>query len=153
MWPHRPNFLMPANQFVSSKGAWRGHGEVRGGQNSCAKFFGMFVNFVWPSKLASTPPWYVFLIQTIEGNCICFYSLAKLANIPQGKKVGKHTPQIGGLLLSFLGAIMIIFLRRPSLISFPAAVIIILSPPPSLSTLFASIIIILSRRQRNTVTP
>ena len=56
----------------------------------------MFVNFVWPSKLANIAPCYVFWIQIIEGNFIFSNSLAKLANIPQGKKVDTPPPQIWG---------------------------------------------------------
>jgi hypothetical protein len=52
----------------------------------------MFVNFVWPAKLANIPPCYVFLIQIIEGNCIFNHSLATLANMVQDQNVDKHTP-------------------------------------------------------------
>ena len=54
----------------------------------------MFANIVWPPKLANIPPYYVFLIQIIDGNCIFGHSLAsipqdkKLANIPPSKVVG-----------------------------------------------------------------
>ena len=48
--------LTPANQFLVQKV----RGAVRAGQKSCAILFGMFVNFVWPSKLANIPPCYVF---------------------------------------------------------------------------------------------
>ena len=58
---------------------------------------GMFANIVWPPKLANIRPCCVLLIYTINGNCIFSNSLAKLANMPQGKKVGKHTsPQPWG---------------------------------------------------------
>ena len=58
----------------------------------------MFANMGWPPKLANIPPCYVFLIQIIYGNCIFGHSLAKLANMVQGKTVGKHTPlKSGGL--------------------------------------------------------
>ena len=73
--------------------------EVRGGQNSCVKWFGMFSNFVSPSKLANIPHCHVFLIQLFEGNCIFSRSLAKLGNIPRRKFWGKHPPlKSGGLV-------------------------------------------------------
>ena len=53
---------------------------------------GMFANIVWPPKLANGRPCYIFLIQNIDGSNIFSYSLAKLANIPQAKNVGKHIP-------------------------------------------------------------
>ena len=60
----------------------------------------MFVNLVWPPKLANIPPCYVYLIyliQIMEGNCVFTHSLAKLANMVQDTKVDKHTPQaVGG---------------------------------------------------------
>ena len=52
----------------------------------------MFANIVWPKKMANIPPCYVFLIHIINGNCIFSYSLTKMANMDQDKKVGKHTP-------------------------------------------------------------
>ena len=57
----------------------------------------MFVNLVWPPKLAKVPPRYVFLLQIIDGNCIFSHALAKLANMVQDKKIDKHTfPQPWG---------------------------------------------------------
>ena len=57
----------------------------------------MFANIVWPPKLANIPPCYVLSIQNIYGSFIFSHSLAKLANMPQVQKVGKHTPlQIWG---------------------------------------------------------
>ena len=47
----------------------------------------MFANIVWPPKLANIPP--CILIKIIDGNSIFSHSLAKVANMPQGKKVGK----------------------------------------------------------------
>ena len=62
----------------------------------------MFANIVWPPKLANIPSCCVFVIQIIYGNCIFSHSLAKLANMPQGKKVGKHiTPSRGGWNTAF----------------------------------------------------
>ena len=52
----------------------------------------MFANIVRPPKLANILPCYIFLKQIIDGNCMIGHSLAKLVNIPQDKKVGKHTP-------------------------------------------------------------
>ena len=52
----------------------------------------MFANIVCPPKLANILPFYLFLIQVIDGNCMFSHSLAKLANMAQDKKVGKHTP-------------------------------------------------------------
>ena len=50
------------------------------------------------SSTCNLSPFYLFLIRVIDGNCIFSNSLALLANIPQGKKVGKHTPlKSGGL--------------------------------------------------------
>ena len=37
-------------------------------------------------------PFYVFVILIIRGYCLFSHLLAKLANIRQGKKVGKHSP-------------------------------------------------------------
>ena len=69
----------------------------------------LFANIVWPSKLANVLPFYVFSAQIIDGNCIFSSSLAKLANMPQGKQIGKHTPPrpppaVGGLIRSTLFA-------------------------------------------------
>ena len=61
----------------------------------------MFANIVWPKKLANIPPCCVILKQNINGNCIFSHSVAKLANLVQDKKVGKHTPSPpsrGGLI-------------------------------------------------------
>ena len=52
----------------------------------------MFANIVWPPKLANMSPCYVFLIQGMNDNCIFSHPLGKLANMVQGKKLGKHTP-------------------------------------------------------------
>ena len=55
----------------------------------------MFVNLVWPPKLAT--PCYVYSIQVIDTNCIFSHSSAKLASIVQDKKADKHTPPaVGG---------------------------------------------------------
>ena len=55
----------------------------------------MFANIVWPPKLANIapciPPCYVFLIQIIDWNFIFSHSLAKVANMRQGRTVGKHS--------------------------------------------------------------
>ena len=58
----------------------------------------MIVNSVWAQKLANILPCDVFLTQIINGNCIFSYSLAKVANMVQDKKVHKHTPppSLGG---------------------------------------------------------
>ena len=57
----------------------------------------MFVNFVWAPKLANIPPYYVSLIEIIDGNCIFSNSLAKLANMVPDRKVDKHIPPaVGG---------------------------------------------------------
>ena len=47
----------------------------------------MLAKIVWPPKLANIPPWFVFLIQIINGNCIFSHLLAKLANMVQDKKL------------------------------------------------------------------
>ena len=64
----------------------------------------MFANIAWPPKLASIPLGHVSLKQIINGNCIFGHSLAKLANMVQDKKVGKHTPSthppVGGSSLN-----------------------------------------------------
>ena len=52
----------------------------------------MFANIVLPPKLANIPPCYICSPQTIDGTFIFSYSLAKLANMVQDRKVGKHTP-------------------------------------------------------------
>ena len=58
----------------------------------------MLANIVWRPKLANIHTFLCVSIQVIDGNCIFDHSLAKLANIPQDKKVGKHTPlNDGGL--------------------------------------------------------
>ena len=41
----------------------------------------MFANIVWPPKLENIHHDYMFLVQTIDGNCISGNSLAQLANI------------------------------------------------------------------------
>ena len=57
----------------------------------------MFANLVWPPKLTNIPPCCVFSIQVIDGKYIFSYSLAKMANMVQDKKVGKQTPlAVGG---------------------------------------------------------
>ena len=53
----------------------------------------MFANIVCPPKTGEHIPFVMyFLIQIIDVYCIFSHSLAKLANMTQGKKVGKHTP-------------------------------------------------------------
>ena len=47
-------------------------------------------------KTGKHSPCYVFQIQIIWANCIFSHSLAKLVNIPQGKKIGKHNPLKSG---------------------------------------------------------
>ena len=51
-------------------------------------------------KLANIPPYYVLWVQILNGSGIFSHSLAKLANMVQGKKVDKHTPppSRGGLI-------------------------------------------------------
>ena len=58
----------------------------------------MFFNFVWPPNLANIPPYYVVLIQTIDGSCIFSISLAKLANMVQDKKLTNIPPQPWGAI-------------------------------------------------------
>ena len=50
----------------------------------------MFADIGWPPKLANIPPCYVFLLQIINRNLRSSHSLAKLANMVQGKKVGNQ---------------------------------------------------------------
>ena len=56
----------------------------------------MFANIVWPSKPANAPPFYVFLIQRINVNCI-FSNL--LANVPSQPLSWQTYPSshLGGL--------------------------------------------------------
>ena len=56
----------------------------------------MFANIVSLPKLANISPYYVFSIQMIDGNSIFTHSSAKLANMPEGKKFGKHIPPPAG---------------------------------------------------------
>ena len=53
-------------------------------------------------KTGKRSPFFVLLIQFIDGNRMFSHSLAKLANIPQGKKVGKHTPLNSGGLYVYI---------------------------------------------------
>ena len=88
----------------SSKAVWRGLERpklmcINISKFMCKKIFRrryVCQHCVWPSKLANIPPRYVFLIQVLDGNCILSHPLAKLANIPQGNKVAKHTPLKSG---------------------------------------------------------
>ena len=49
--------------------------------------------------------WLCILIRNIEGKCICSYSFAKFANIPQSKTVGTHTPSNLGALAAIKRAV------------------------------------------------
>jgi hypothetical protein len=58
---------------------------------------GCLPTFCGPQKAGKHHFVYVFLIQTIEGNCIFSNSLAKLTNMVQDQQVDKHTPpSLGG---------------------------------------------------------
>ena len=65
----------------------------------------MFDNFVWPQKLASILPCYVFLIQIIRGNCIFSHSMAKFANMAQDQRGDKHPPLVVGGFMHLEAAI------------------------------------------------
>ena len=97
-------FLRSSDQFVAQKLS----GDVRGGQNLCAKidwkhifsWKGIFDNFVWPPKLANIPPRCVFWYKiSMESAYLAirwqswqtWLKTKKLTNIPP--------PAVGGLYI------------------------------------------------------